>query len=270
MGSVQALPHLRRDRLPGAASVPPCGGHRAHDGAGVVAVEREDASDGGGGRTAAGTVGTDAHDLEQRSAGGGLVDPPVLEQQVVVHVEDPGGVLGPLVVAPHPVEGLGDAAQHGPALDCCCCAAPSVLRPRPTAAASVGGRDHTAPGWRAPAATSRSSASPDGMSTHVSFEPPPWLEFTTRLPSCNATRVSPPGDTQRRFPSFTANGRRSTCRGANPSPVWVGEVESCTISWAIHPRGFWEHLAPQLRSICSSDAGGTDHDARSHRTRRPV
>ena len=33
-------------------------------------------------------------------------------------------------------------------------------------------------------------------STHVSLDPPPWLEFTTRLPSGSATRVSPPGTTQ--------------------------------------------------------------------------
>ena len=104
------------------------------------------------------------------------------------------------------------------------------------------------------------AASPDGVSTHVSFEPPPWLEFTTRLPSGNATRVSPPGATQTRFPSFTANGRRSTCRGANPSPVWVGEVESCTTSWAIHPRGF---SSTWRRSLLDLLVGrrGTDHDA---------
>src|SRR4029450_10971451 len=224
--------------------VAPGGGHRADDGAGVIAVEREDAGDGGGVVAAGRALGTDTHDLEQRGARGGLVDPPVLEQQVVVHVQDPRGVLGALCVATHPVEGFGDAAQHGPDVDCCCCAG---CAPNESTGASVGGPDHTAPGWPAPAATSRSSASPDGVSTHVSFEPPPWLEFTTRLPSVSATRVSPPGATQRWFPSFTANGRRATCRGANPSPVWVGEVESCTTSWAIHPRGF----SSTWRRICS-------------------
>ena len=43
----------------------------------------------------------------------------------------------------------------------------------------------------------------------VSFDPPPWLEFTTSWPSGRATRVRPPGSTQTSSPSFTAKGRRS-------------------------------------------------------------
>lgn len=42
------------------------------------------------------------------------------------------------------------------------------------------------------------------------LEPPPWLELTTREPSTNATRVSPPGSTHTSLPSLTANGRKST------------------------------------------------------------
>jgi len=34
-------------------------------------------------------------------------------------------------------------------------------------------------------------------STHGSFVPLPWLEFTTSEPSFNATRVMPPGTMQR-------------------------------------------------------------------------
>jgi hypothetical protein len=49
-----------------------------------------------------------------------------------------------------------------------------------------------------------------GASTQVSFEPPPWLELTTREPSTRATRVRPPGNTHTLSPSLTANGRRST------------------------------------------------------------
>ena len=48
-------------------------------------------------------------------------------------------------------------------------------------------------------------------STHVSFDPPPWLELTTRLPAVSATRLRPPGTTQTFSPSLIANGRRSTC-----------------------------------------------------------
>ncbi|CPB94213.1 Uncharacterised protein [Mycobacterium tuberculosis] len=44
----------------------------------------------------------------------------------------------------------------------------------------------------------------------MSLEPPPWLELTTREPSTNATRVSPPGSTHTSLPSLTANGRKST------------------------------------------------------------
>ena len=62
--------------------------------------------------------------------------------------------------------------------------------------------------------------------TQVSFEPPPWLELTTSWPSGSATRVRPPGSTQTFSPSFTANGRRSACRGRMPSSTSVGMVES--------------------------------------------
>src|SRR6266513_2297311 len=50
---------------------------------------------------------------------------------------------------------------------------------------------------------------PAADSTHVSFEPPPWLELTTTLPSGSATLVSPPGTTHTLSPSLTANGRKS-------------------------------------------------------------
>src|SRR5262249_11963871 len=48
-------------------------------------------------------------------------------------------------------------------------------------------------------------------STQVSFDPPPWDEFTTSDPGRSATRVRPPGRTQVSRP-VTANGRRSTWR----------------------------------------------------------
>ncbi len=81
----------------------------------------------------------------------------------------------------------------------------------------------------------------------MSFEPPPWLEFTTYDPARSATRVSPPGNTQVRdaglraavfpavapralslLPWLSTNGRRSTRRGSTPrrSAIQVGHVDS--------------------------------------------
>ena len=54
----------------------------------------------------------DAHDREQRAAGGLLVDGGVLEDQLGLDVEDPRGVLGPLDVAADPEHRLRDPAQH--------------------------------------------------------------------------------------------------------------------------------------------------------------
>jgi hypothetical protein len=75
------------------------------------------------------------------------------------------------------------------------------------------------------------------VSTQVSFDPPPWELFTTSCPSPSATRVSPPGSTHTSWPSFTAKGRRSTCRGRNAPSVYVGTVESWTTGCATQPRG---------------------------------
>lgn len=60
------------------------------------------------------------------------------------------------------------------------------------------------------ASSSWSPADARDANTQVSFEPPPWLELTTRDPSTSAVRVRPPGSTQTSLPSLTANGRKST------------------------------------------------------------
>ena len=68
----------------------------------------------------------DAHDRQQRPAGRLLVDAGVLEDQLGLDVEDPGGVLGALDVAADPEHRLRDPAQHrgSPSLrPCCCCSA---------------------------------------------------------------------------------------------------------------------------------------------------
>ena len=62
----------------------------------------------------------DAHHVEQRVAGGVLVERGVLDEQLHLDVEDACGVLGPLDVSPDPEQRLGDAAQHaatGPTLE---------------------------------------------------------------------------------------------------------------------------------------------------------
>ncbi len=97
-------------------------------------------------------------------------------------------------------------------------------------------------------------------STQVSLEPPPWLELTISSPSGSATRVSPPGSTHTRSPSLTANGRRSTWRGASLPSTKVGTVESCTTGWAIQPRGSATQLLAQLVEVGRVGLR-TDHDA---------
>ena len=59
----------------------------------------------------------------------------------------------------------------------------------------------------------------------MSFEPPPREELTIIEPSISATRLSPPGTIEIVSPK-TANGRRSTWRGAStPSSPAVGTVD---------------------------------------------
>src|SRR6202000_3171268 len=66
--------------------------------------------------------------------------------------------------------------------------------------------------------------------TQVSFDPPPWLEFTTYEPSTSATRVSPPGRTHGPSAPVRMYGRRSTRRGSMRLRSFnhVGHVESST------------------------------------------
>src|SRR5205085_4797452 len=173
------------------------------------------------------------HDAEERPAGGLLLHRRVLQPAVDVDVEDAGGVLRPLHVAAHAVERLRDAAQHGGPCCCCCWAAWGTDGPGSRGLPGSGGCRMVVGSRRGRLAR----GPPGSASTHVSFDPPPWLELTTRLPSGRATRVRPPGTTHTRSPSLTANGRRSTWRGRRWDPTWVGDVDSCTTSWAIQPRG---------------------------------
>ena len=96
---------------------------------------------------------------------------------------------------------------------------------------------------------------PSSSSTHVSLDPPPWLELTIIEPSRRATRVSPPGTIRMSSPN-TANGRRSTWRRASaPSGPAVGTVDSFTRSCAIHFSGR-RLISAACAAICSSVAVG--------------
>src|SRR3954452_3478138 len=172
------------------------------------------------------------HRRQQRRADVLLGRPGVVQQAAEVDIDDAAGVLGPLAVPSDPVQRLGDAAQHGGAPACCCCCCCCCI--------SIASEEVTAgsgpPGW-GKGAGGRAAGRRSPASTQVSFDPPPWLEFTTSEPSGSATRVSPPGSTHTSSPSLTANGRRSTWRGANLSSIWVGTVDNCTTGCAIQPRG---------------------------------
>src|SRR5262249_6142944 len=190
---------------------------------------------------------------EQHAGGPGRVHGGIPEQLVQADVQDPGGVIGPLDVSPDPVQRFGVAGQHQPAPGraprsawpgrpvarlgrplccCCCCCWPKVSSGPSSLAELVAG-----PRASAPVPSSRTAPSLRAASTQVSLLPPPWEEFTTRLPAGSATRVRPPGSTNTDCPSLTANGRRSTCRGASSFPTLVGTVDSDTTGCAIQPRG---------------------------------
>src|SRR5205823_535577 len=103
---------------------------------------------------------------------------------------------------------------------CCCCCCCCCLISRSMADSTAGSAPWAGAAVRVTVRAGAVCRSP--ASTQVSFDPPPWLELTTSDPSGSATRVKPPGSTHTSSPSLTANGRRSTCRGATSSPISVG------------------------------------------------
>ena len=115
MGGIQALPDLRGEGLPGAASILPGGGQRTDNRARLVLVITEQFQDGSGIPVLLGGVARNAHDSQQDSACARLVHTRVFEYLVEMHVKQPGGVLRPLDVPADPEKRLGDPAQH-PAL----------------------------------------------------------------------------------------------------------------------------------------------------------
>src|ERR1700723_584319 len=116
-------------------------------------------------------------------------------------IDQPGEILHALKIARHPEQALGIAGKQN-GIETCLSHSPS-------------------------------SCAKSSERTQVSFEPPPWLEFTIRLPRFIATRVRPPGRTQLSLP-VTMKGRRSRWRGPTPSSTKVGATERPIIGWLIH------------------------------------
>ena len=148
-------------------------------------------------------------------------------------VEHARGELGAREVAAQPVELVSDPGEHQPALPrccccCCCCCRPSRRRSAGRAARAaprLGGRRRVALGRRAVLEHPRvlRAAAARGVDDHRAL--------------LSATRVRPPGTMSIRSPK-TANGRRSTWRGASPpSGPAVGTVERFTTSCAIQRSG---------------------------------
>ena len=133
----------------------------------------------------------------------------VLEDQLGLHVEDPGGVLGALDVAADPEHRLRDPAQHPDRRSA------AAARPADCSSRSAGPLGISGAWWRrcgsgrlgrSRGRRARSARRPRHVriawvgpaSTQVSLEPPPREEFTISSPSASATRVRPPGSTHTR------------------------------------------------------------------------
>ena len=97
-------------------------------------------------------------------------------------------------------------------------------------------------------------------STQVSFEPPPRDELTISSPSASATRVRPPGSTQTRWPSLTANGPQVDVAGPELA-VHEGR-HGRELDDRLRDPGsrVVEDLAPEVVELCGAGLR-PDHDA---------
>ena len=110
--AVQPLPLVRADLFAYLARVLAGRGHAGGDRRTVARIEGKDlrhlvsiAAPGQVGRIAQRRQNPPPAAVRAR---GGLI-----QHQVQIHVEQAGGVLGPLQVAAHPVQAVGDAREHG-------------------------------------------------------------------------------------------------------------------------------------------------------------
>ena len=114
--AVDVLPHLHRNDLAHRAGVLAGRAQAGYQGVCVVAVAQQESQRAVAVRLAVLLLEPRlvAGDVDQRipllGGAGRLV-----EHEAVVHVDEARHVVGPLHVAAHPVDGIGDPAQHGPA-----------------------------------------------------------------------------------------------------------------------------------------------------------
>ena len=272
VGGVDRLPHRGRQRLARAPGALPGRGQRGGDRGGRGDVVGQDPHHVRGVEAVGRRSSTSTPMIESRLRQvGRLVDARVLEDAA-------GSVRRGCGRCPRPARRsgrsrtatrrCGSACCAPPRWRCCCCCCCWSL---------LGGERRRAPGRRPAGRRAAGPARarvgrccrPWPASTQVSFEPPPREEFTISSPSPSATRVRPPGSTQTRLPSLTANGRRSTWRGRITPSTYVGTVLSWTTGWAIHDARVRQHLRAQLVEL-----GPRWPAARSRcpcrRTRRPA
>ena len=252
---VQRLPHLRRDRLARTTCVLPRRTHGAGDRAREREVLREQGGDGRRVGLTADRLRVGTHHVEQRAADRALVGAAVLEEEVVVHVEQARGVLGPLDVATDPVQRLGDATQHGrTSLSGLIAAAAAAGSPARAADRASGAAECIGLG-----ACRRHHRRHLGrrlcghVTTVVGGREHPRVLGATALAGVHDQAASgqrDPGEAAGHHPhvapSFTANGRRSRWRAPICPSTNVGAVDSATGSCAIQPAGSLEHLHPEV------------------------
>ena len=167
---VELLPHVGRDDLAGRAGVFAGARQAGEDRVGVLLVERQKLQDvlARGLAVAREKRLVVARGIDQRRPLVGQLLAQV-EREIVIDVDEPGHVLGPLDVSRHPEDRVRHSAQH---------------RQRSLHAVPAGVRSRRA-ALRLPWLTS----------TQVSLLPPPCELLTIIEPWRNATRVSPPGNT---------------------------------------------------------------------------
>ena len=203
---VAGLPRLAGDDRAGRAEVLPGRGRGGQDGRRIPLAVEEELDDVlprppgvvevGGRLVPLGELAVDPGDGQQGLPAHVLAHGHV-DMGVGVDLDDPGRALGPLQVAPGPVDGLGHACQqHGALLR----VSVRIVSTR----GSVGGRS-ASDGRSAAHGSAGSTSAPSARAavvtvgparrvstTQVSLLPPPCDELTTREPARRATRVRPP------------------------------------------------------------------------------
>jgi len=173
----------------------------------------------------------------------------LLQIRLVMHVED-AAVSSARPGSGRASRALGDAAQH-------LVTAPSLLR-RLRLAGGAGDRGDRG-SWQAGHMDRGEAVGDEALvaSTQVSFEPPPWLELTTRSRAgwrpCQASAEPTP------LP--VVDGERPQVHMAGPKSRRYGWANS-TLDHLL-PRSIlagWRHAGPQLDQLLLLGPGGRDQN----------